>query len=177
MNWSSVRESSRVIRIIQAMWSGSVVVHAVDRVIAIVSRIVPDIADGPIDSAVDQDDDRMRAALDDSAIFRSVMSIGARLESAYRHSRVALCVTATRRGAENLALVLRIRLGALTLFTAVLVHVSLTRGTAPEPEPIARAIWAAILAVLAIAAAGADALALAWRERSIGRSRNESGIE
>lgn len=159
------------------MWSGSVVAHAIDRIVSIVPRIVPDDAHGSIDSAMDEGDDRMRAALDDSAIFRAVMSIGTRLDGAYRHSRVALFVTATCRRADDLALVLRIRLAALALFTAVLVHVSLTRGAAPESEPIVRAIWAAILVVLAIAAAGADTLAVAWRERSIGRSRNESGIE
>jgi len=177
VTWNSVIESSRVIRSIRAMWSGSIVVHAIGRAMSMVSGIVPHVADGPIDSVVDRDDDRMRAALDDSAIFRAVISTGARLENAYGHSRVAWWVTTARQRAENSPLVVRIRLGALLLFTAVLVHVALTRGNAPEPEPIARAIWAAILAVLALAAAGADALAVAWRERSIGRSRNESGIE
>ena len=74
-----------------------------------------------------------------------------------------------------LPLWLRVRVLALTMMTAVVVHLSLTGFSAPEPTGLVRAVWTAVGILLLAVTVGAHQIAAAWMDwSSRGRAAHES---
>jgi hypothetical protein len=69
----------------------------------------------------------------------------------------------------------RIRLSALAIGTGVVVHLLLTRFSAPQPTVGARIVWVGVLGVIALTGVGAPAIAAAWRDRLMRRHERSSG--
>lgn len=172
MNWDDISESSRTVRLFRAALPESVVAHAFR---ALVAR-APILFRGIQPAAPAFDDSRVILVLEHSVLVRSALSLLARIDRAWNDSRSARLVSTLRARAVALNGPRGIRLAALTLFSAIVTHLLVTRFNAPEPSAIARAVWVALLVLLAAAMAAADGLAAAWRERSARGSGNESEI-
>jgi hypothetical protein len=169
-----VSESSAVVGIYRRARSSSAVVKAIRSWQSRVPLLFRDLQGaGPMASS----DERVVQVLADSVLARWTIAMLERLECAARESASGRVIAAAGSRWAAAPLAGRIRLSALTLFTAVVVHLLLTRFQAPEPLPAARATWAAILVVLAVVMAAANGLAAAWRDKSTSRSRNGSEIE
>lgn len=172
MNWDDVSESSRTVRLFRAALLESVIASAcralVDRAPILfrdIQRPPPAFDDGPVILVLEQ-----------SVLVRAGRSLLARIDRAWHDSRSARLVSTLRAHADALNGPRGIRLAALTLFSAIVTHLVATRFNAPEPSAIARAVWVALLVLLAAVMAGADGVAAAWRERSTRASGNESEI-
>ena len=158
MTWESLTESSHVLRAWRAATSGSVVVATLRRLVARVPVLGRDVQRAPGES----DDRAARVVMENSAIVRGAAAVVARIDDVCRESQTGRRVSAI--GDRWLALTLpeRIRLGALTLLSALAVHVLATRFAAPAPILIARVAWSIVAALLIGVMVGAEALAAAW---------------
>jgi hypothetical protein len=172
LNWDNVSESSRTVRLFRAALPESVVAHAFR---ALVAR-APILFRGIQPAAPDFDVGSVILVLEHSALVHAALTLLARIDCAWNESESARLVSTLRARAVALNGPRGIRLVALTLFSAIVTHLLITRFNAPEPSAMARAVWVALLILLAAAMAGADGVATAWRERSARRSRNESEI-
>lgn len=172
MNWDDVSESSRTVRLFRAALPESAVVNAFR---ALVAR-APILFRGIQPATPAFDDGPVILVLEHSVLVQAARSLLARIDRAWNESRSARLVSTMRARAVALNGPQGIRLAALTLFSAVVTHLLITRFNAPEPSAIARAVWVALLVLLAAAMAAADSVAAAWRERSARGSRNESEI-
>jgi len=170
VNWEQAARSSLMVRLLGAALPGSAVAHVRSRLVAALPFLFRDIQS----TGADFDDGPMILVLEGSIFVRAVEGLLARIDAAARESRVV------RAGSEMGDRLFppdgsqRIRLAALMLFSAVVVHLLMTRFNAPEPSAIARTVWAAVLVLLAAVMAGARSLAVAWRDWSSRRPRNES---
>jgi hypothetical protein len=101
-----------------------------------------------------------------SAIGKVAARLGAglaqRIDQDWRRSRVATAASELASRFVSIPVWQRIRLTALMLCTAVIVHVMLTGFSAPEPTATARLVWIGIGGGLVAAIAGARHLAAAW---------------
>ena len=172
MNWEQAVRSSVMARLLGAALPGSAVARVRKRLVAGLPFLFRDIQS----AGADFDDGPVIAVLEGSIFVRAVEGMLARIDGAARESRIvgAISRTADRLSPPDGSQ--RIRLAALILFSAVVVHLLMTRFNAPEPSAIARTVWAAVLVLLAAVMAGARSLAVAWRDWSSRRPRNESDL-
>ena len=173
MSLRQVSASSRIAAIVRAAVSGSAVVAACRAFQARVPILFRDVQA----ASPRADDDEVLRVLDESAIARATMALLNRIDRTVQSSSAGRAASAAGARMSAAPVAVRIRLTALTLFSAVVVHLLLTKFEAPEPIAIARAIWTAVLLMLAIAMAGAEGIAAAWRDKSTHGSGNESEIE
>ena len=123
-------------------------------------------------------DERAAAVARDSAIIQAAERLGSRIGGAWRESATARFASALGRELESLPVWRRVRSGAMMLSSAVIVHLVLTRFSAPAPTVTTRVAWSLILGVLVAAMAGARGVEAAWLDRSSRReARRRSGRE
>jgi hypothetical protein len=129
-----------------------------------VERGVPDSPpnDGVIlqrrDEALIRCDEALIQILDSSAVIRLFERAGSRALNGWRESAGARVLDRW----TALALHRRIRLSAIALGAGLLVHLGLTRFSAPEPTTIARAAWIGVLVVIVLTGVMSRGLAAAW---------------
>jgi hypothetical protein len=120
---------------------------------------------------ISQDVERRAALSDDEAVVRLIEdSMTGRLiggavghiGTMWRQSRASRVAFGVRDQVMSLPLWQRVRALALTLLTAIVVHVWLTGFSAPEPTTLARTVWVGVSIVLAAAMVGAHQVAAAW---------------
>lgn len=154
MTWTHVLESSRAVRLIR---------RAVSRRIVAVepSRLAGRM---PILPATSFADDRALVVFENSAIVHALVRLVAGADRFARHSRTARIVWNLREAISASPLETRIRQAAVVLFSAIVVHLLMTRFNAPEPTVLARVIWTGIAVLLVAVIAGARGVAVAWVE-------------
>lgn len=103
--------------------------------------------------------------LESSVVVRLVSLSGAQVLRAWRGSSSA---TALDRW-TGVPLEQRVRLSAIALGAAVLVHLTLTGFSAPEPTATARAVWIGVLLVVVLTGVAARGVAAAWNGWTIRR--------
>jgi hypothetical protein len=166
VNWTEIARSSWAIRI----WHAAIpqrLVRAHERLASALPLLFRDVQTGaPID-----DGPAIRVA-EDSVGVRAVVGAVSWLGVAARHSQSARLASAVIEGRRRLKTAQSIRAAALGLFTAVVVHLVMTRFDAPEPTTMVRAAWLAILGLLVVVMAGSARLAAAWTDWSTRRRRN-----
>jgi hypothetical protein len=111
------------------------------------------------------DDAGLVQVLEGNVLVRLVRQWGMPAARAWRDSTAAALITSW----TALALERRIRLSAIAIGTAIVVHLALTGFSAPEPTAVARGVWITLLAVVALTAWGARAIAAAWIDRTTRR--------
>ncbi len=153
MNWTAVRDSSRALR-----WGRSLVAGSV---LTTVTR--------PLRAAVQSDGppprfDEVIRVVDDSRLLAAVSWLPARVANGSRGSFGGAVVSRVTTGFMILQRPQRIRLAALMLMTATLVHLGLAGFSAPAPAWVARATWLTMFVFLAIVMAGARQIDVAWTE-------------
>lgn len=117
-----------------------------------------------------RDDRAVVTVLDESRIVRVGLALLGGAERAWRHSRSARIAASLLERVSPLTGAQRVRLTALTLFTAVATHLLMTRFSAPEPTAIVRVTWVVILVLLGAFMAGAGGIAAAWIDWSRGHA-------
>jgi hypothetical protein len=170
MTWASISQSSWTVRAFRAARSGSVAVKVLDQVAKRVPILGYDIQR---DTACDEH--RELVEFERSRIVRALVALLMFVDRALSHSKTAKSVSAVRSRFMAFNLSHRVRLIALTIFSALVVHLLLTRFRAPEPTVAVYVFWTGALILIIAAIVEADALAAAWTDRSSARTaRNES---
>jgi hypothetical protein len=172
VNWEQAVESSLMVRLLRAALPGSAVARAPRRFVAGLPFLFRDIQS----AGADFDDGPVIRVLEGSIFVRAAEALLVRIDGAARESRIVRAVSKMRERLSPPDGSQRIRLTALMLLSAVVVHLLMTGFNAPEPSAIARTVWAAVLVVLAAVMAGARSLAVAWRDWSSRRPRIESDL-
>ena len=149
--------------------SGSVVVDAMRPYAAQVRFLGRDLQA----SAASFDDDVMLVLLESSVIVQVALAVLARADLAARRSLTARLASGVLERLTALALWQRVRLVALMLFSALVVHLLLTGFDAPEPTVAARTIWVLVGALLVALMAGARSVGAAWVDRSNPPANNQ----
>lgn len=158
MNWAGILGSSRAVHMLRAAMTGSVVVNARRQLAVRLPILCRDVQAPP----ASVDDDRAIVALENSAIVQGAVGLLARIGRSGHDSRSAQVGSMAAGRMLTLAPWQRVRLTALALLSAVMVHLTLTRFSAPEPGWVTRATWIAIATVLIAVMTGARAVAAAW---------------
>ena len=124
-------------------------------------RFVERVPDSPRNDGVilQRRDEALIQILDSSAFIRLLGRAGWRALNAWRGSSGARVLDRW----TALALHRRIRLSAIALGAGLLVHLGLTRFSAPEPTTIARGAWIGVLVVIVLTGVMSRGLAAAWR--------------
>jgi hypothetical protein len=121
------------------------------------------------------DDRRVLAELERSRIFRTLVAVLDRADRARSGSRVAHAMSAARERFLSFDLAQRIRLTAIVVVVASLVHLLLSLASASVLLPAALVFWGVVLALSSGTMAAADGVAAAWIDRSSAHvARNES---
>jgi hypothetical protein len=171
VNWEQAVKSSLMARLLRAL-AGSAAARVCRRLVVGLPFLFRDLQS----AGADFDDGPVILVLEGSIFVRAAEALLAQVDVAARQSRIVGAMLKMRERLSPPDGPQRIRLAALTLFSAVVVHLLMTRFNAPEPSAIARTVWAAALVLLAAVMAGARGLAVAWRDWSSRRPRNESDL-
>lgn len=171
MNWTGVIGSSRAVQMSRAAMAGSVVVNARRQLAVRLPILCRDVQAPP----ASVDDDRAIVVLENSAIVQVALRCLGRIDRACHHSGTARITSALFDKLTALGLWQRVRLTALMLLSAVVVHLALTRFSAPEPTLVARVTWIVIGTLLVAVIAGARAVAAAWVDWSKRRPAENEG--
>jgi hypothetical protein len=118
------------------------------------------VADSPPNDGVvlQRRDQALIQILDSSVFLRLLARAGSRALNGWRGSSGARVLDRW----TALPLHRRIRLSAIALGAGLLVHLGLTRFSAPEPTTIARAAWIGVLVVIVLTGVMSRGLAAAW---------------
>lgn len=173
MNWTSLTESSRVMRIVRYVTAGNPVAKAFERLVARVPMFGVDLQRA--ERACD--DDGAMAVIENSAIVRAALRGLAVADRMWRGSASARATSAVRGRLAAVDLAERVRMGAVVLLTALIVHLLMSRLAPFEPDagratPVA--IGSVLLAVIA-AARGVAAAWVDWSNRRTAGNESERG--
>ena len=121
------------------------------------------------------DDEVVVRLIEDSVTGRLIGGAVGQIGAMWRQSWASRVAFSLRDQVMSLPLWQRVRALALTLLTAIVVHVWLTGFSAPEPTTLARTVWVGVSIVLVAAMVGAHQVAAAWVDwSSRGAAAHES---
>lgn len=162
MTWTTIAGDSGVVRTWRAAARESRVVAAlrpIGRRAAFLRRDVEEL--GSV-----SDGEALVPMVESSALVRAGLGLAGIVERAARTSRAATGCAALASRAERLPPAARVRLAGVALLSGLVVHLALTRFSAPEPTVAARAAWAAIALLLVMVIGGAGVITAAWHDRA-----------
>jgi hypothetical protein len=154
----NLNDSGRVAALWRTMLTGSVVVRTIGSLV----RPLPFLARDLQGKVTAVDDEGVVRVIESSVIAQLGAGLLKRIDEDTGRSLAGHALGALRSRMLSLPVWQRIRVTALLLCTAVVVHMLLTGFSAPEPTTLARLFWAGFAGVLLAVMAGAHHVAAAW---------------